>query len=311
MVVLVIGSEKRKETSLLSDAVEDRGCEAVTCDVNEWPGDEPLTVTADGDDAAFGSRIEYDDVTGAYVDCNRFFRPYDPRFRDRLEEEFTPTLNQLREHRAMFNSLCRILDWHGADVVPHHSNHHWHDQKPWQLYLYETIDVPTPDTVFTNDPDEVESFYEAHDRVVFKPVTGGASPRVMTDEDVAEDRLDELATAPVQFQEYVEGDDVRAYVLDGELVGAIRYESESFSFKLDVEAGRDVGVEPVTLSDEVVDTVVRATEQAGLTYAAADVRLQQDGTHALLELNQVPVFAAADTEAGQDVAGALAEFLVS
>lgn len=311
MAVLILDSHSEKEAELLADAVEDRRREAIVCDVTDWPSGEPLTMTANGEGAVFGSEFDYEDVTGAYVNCHRLFRPYQLRFRDQLKENFAPTLNQLREYRGMFDGLCRILDWHGIDVLPHPRNHYWQEQKPWQLYLYDAIDVPVPDTLFTNDPAEVQAFYEHHDRVVFKPVTRGTSPHVMTDEDVTEQRLEGLATAPVQFQEYVEGEDLRIYVLNGEVVGAIRYESDNFSFKVDLKEGQDIHVEAATLADDIADTATTAAEQARLTYAAADVRRRPDGTHALLELNESPVFSPADTETGQDVSGALAEHLVA
>lgn len=312
MAVLILNAGDETETELLADAVEDRGHEAIACDLTQWPGDAPLTIHAGSNEAVFGSEFRYEDVTGVYVNCHRLFRAFEPNFRDQLKEDFMPALYQLQEYRGMFEGVCRILEQHDVDLLPKLENQRWQDQKPGQLQQFKTLDLPVPDTLFTNDPDEVRSFYEAHDRVIFKAVARGGTPHLMTDEDVTPERLDNLATAPVQFQEYVEGEDLRVYVLDGEVVGAIRYESdtENFSFKIDKKEGRDVSVEAVTISDDIVDTVTRATEQSGLTYGAVDVRRQSDGTHALLELNESPKFAAADIDADQDVAGALAEFLV-
>lgn len=312
MSVLVIDAGDREEASLLTDAIERRGHEAVVCDLREWPGAEPLTIATGGDGAAFGSRFEYEDVTGAYVNCHQLFRPFEPRHEERLKDDFKPALNQIREYRGMFDGLCRILDSHGADVVPRPRNQRAQDQKPWQLYHLESAGVPVPDTLFTNDPDEVVSFYESHDRVIFKPVTRGGVPHELTDDDLAPERLDDLATAPVQFQEYVEGADLRIYVVNGEVVGAIRYESgsQNFSFKIDLKEGEQVEVAPATLSDDLVDAVTRAAELSGFAFTAADVRRPPDGSPVPLELNEAPRFAGADLDAGQDVAGALAAFLV-
>lgn len=312
MTVLILNAGDEKETELLTDAVEERGHEAITIDVSNWPSDEPLTMVAGAEGAVFGSEFEYEDVTGAYVNYHRLFRLFEPQFRDELKADFTPTFAQITEYRGMFEGLCRVLEQYGAEVVPGLRNHRWQDQKPGHLHLFGTLDVPVPDTLFTNDPDEVRSFYESHDRVIFKAVTRGGTPHVMSDEDVTEERLANLATAPVQFQEYVEGEDLRVYVLDGEVVGATRYESdtENFSFKLDQKEGREVSVEPASPSDGLVGSVTEATAKSGLTYGAVDVRRRPDGTYALLELNEAPKFAAADIDADQDVAGALAEFLV-
>jgi glutathione synthase/RimK-type ligase-like ATP-grasp enzyme len=312
MTVLIIDSEHRREVELLTEAVESRGHETIFCDVTDWPSEKPLTLTTNDEAAVFGTRFAFEDVVGAFVNCHQLFWPFESRHEERLREDLAPVLSQIREYRGMFTGLSRILEWHGAEVVTRPERYRWQDQKPWQLYLLAHSNLPVPDTLFTNDPDEVVSFYESHDRVIFKAVTRGGLPHELTDEHVQSDRLDDLATAPVQFQEYVEGEDRRIYVLDGEVVGAFQYVSgtENFSFKIDLSEDEAVEAESVSIPDAAVETVTRATEQAGLAFAAADVRRRPDGTHVLLELNESPQFASADLEAGQDVAGALAEFLV-
>lgn len=306
MAVVLLGNCKLREFELLADAVERRGGEAVVCDVREWPGETPLTVRPGDDDAVLGADVEYGEVTGAYVGVSNLFRPYEPRFRDDLDDDLLPALHQIREFRGLFESLLRVFDHHGATVVPPLSKHHWQDRKVWQLHRYELADLPVPETLVTNDPEEVRAFAEGRDRVLYKPVTRGAAPAIMTDEDLTDRALSRLATAPVQFQEFVEGADLRVYVLDGEVVGAIHYESESFSFKLDDE----VDVRSATLSRAAEETVIRAAELSGLPFAAADLRRRSDGSHVLLELNELPRFVVADTEADQNVAEALADFLL-
>lgn len=311
MAVLLVGSGDQREQRLLADAIETRGHKVINCDVRQWPNGPPLTVIPESDTAVVGTAFDYTDITGAYVNYHQVFQPYDLRFRDQFNESFFPVLNQLREYRGLFESICRTLEYHGTTVIPPLRNHHLQDRKPWQLHIYEDSDVPIPDTVFTNDPTEVRSFYEAHDRVIYKPITRGGVPHELTADDLVATRLETLATAPVQFQEYIEGDDLRVYVLNGEVVGAIAYESEQFSFKLDIKEGNEdsVAVHPVTLSDDISTTVTHAADQAGFIFTAADIRQRPDGTYALLELNEAPRFAAADLRAGQDIAGTLAEFL--
>lgn len=312
MTVLLVGYGNLSEMRLLSDAIADRGGTTEILDVEEWPGESSLTFTPGDDEVTFGTTVSLDDVTGAYVVPHQLFRPRDPRFSDRLDDdEFRPVLNQFHEHRSLFESLCGSLERRGATVVPSLGDHNWQDRKPWQLDLYASADLPIPDTVFTNDPAEVRAFVEAHDRVIYKPVTRGGAPRELSADDLTEERLAKLATAPVQFQAFAPGEDVRVYVVDGDVVGAMQYESEQFSFKLDQLDGATVDVHAVELPDAVADTAVRAAERAGLCFAAADVRLQSDGTHALLELNEAARFAGADVHANQNVAGALAEYLLS
>jgi glutathione synthase/RimK-type ligase-like ATP-grasp enzyme len=210
----------------------------------------------------------------------------------------------------MFESLSRIFEHHGADVIPRLSKQRWQDRKPWQLHRFARADLPVPDTLFTNDPEEVRTFFASHDRVVYKPVTRGGMPRVMTEDDLTDEALSRLSTAPVQFQEFVEGTDLRIYALDGEVVGAARYESDQFSFKLDEQDGEEVDAHPAAVSEAIEDTVTRAADLAELQFTAADVRRRPNGTYHLIEVNEAPRFAVPDVRADQNVADALAEYLL-
>lgn len=309
MSILLIGDDET-EFELLADAIADRGGDSVVCDVNEWPGETPLTSDPTEDGVTLGTRIEYDDVTGAFVAPTKLFNLAELRFSESLRENPRPTLNQLREHRAMVESVCYTLDERGVEMIPRFEHFDWHDRKPWQMRALENAGVPIPDTLFTNSPDEVIRFFEAHEDVIYKPVTMGGGPKRLTEADLTDDRLDDLATAPVQFQAFAPGDDLRVYFLDGEIVGGMRYLSDSFSFKVDVENGKEVEVESFDPPAEMEATVTAAAKKSGLVFGAADVRLRSDGGFTVLELNEFPRFAAADLDCEEDVAGHLADYLL-
>ncbi len=308
MTVLLVGAEF-KEIELLRDAIADRGADVHFASVTDWPGETPLTYVP-GEDVVLGSSVAFDDLQGAYVHVHALFHPHNAVSRDEFDTTApTSALNGLREHRSVFESLCRELESRGIDVLPKVRNHYLQEHKPWQLSRFEAEGLPVPETIITNDPQEVEAFYESHERAVYKPVAKGAPPSELTEEGVSDERLDALAAAPVQFQKFVEGEDLRVYVLDGEVVGAIRYRSDQFSFKLDQVDGNQVDAVPATLSEAVRRTSIRAADVTDLTFGAVDVRRRSDGGHAILEVNEAPSFAAADLEADQDVTGAVADYL--
>jgi glutathione synthase/RimK-type ligase-like ATP-grasp enzyme len=312
MTVLLAGYGDQQEQVLLADALETRNHEVLNCDAQEWPRGPSFTLSPGSNEALLGTQFDYDDIAGAYFHYSQLFQPYEPRFNDQFNDDPIPVLNQLREYRSIFQSLSRILEYHGADVIPPLRNYNFQDRKPWQLHLYDFSNLHIPDTAFTNDPDKLRSFYDTHERVIYKPVTRGGVPYELTDDDLTQERLAKLATAPIQLQEYVPGDDIRVYILNGEVIGAMHYESEQFSFKLDLKNGNEdnIDIHPATVSEDIADTVTRAAQQAGLIFTAADVRRQADGTYSLLELNETPRFAAAHTHTDQDIAGPLAEFLL-
>jgi len=312
MSVVLCGPSWVTELRLLAEQVDERGGNPVTCHTDDWPGETPLRFRPDADETVLGDAIAYDGVTGGYFQSNLLFHPLTALQKDAFQgrDDFERTLTQIRDHRSIFESFARRLESHGAAVLPSVRNHYLQAQKPWQLSRFESESVPVPETVFTNDPQTVEEFYRSHDRVVYKPTTNGAPPAEITESDLQAERLDALANAPVQFQEFVPGEDLRVYVLDGEVVGAIRYESETFSFKVDQQEGRDVEVEGASVSGDVEESAVRAVEAVDLTFGGADVRRRPDGGHVVFEVNETPVFAGADRLCDQGIAGALAEHLL-
>ncbi|WP_162224182.1 ATP-grasp domain-containing protein [Halorussus salinus] len=278
----------------------------VLCDASDFPGGA-ISVSPGGETTVLGSSFAYDDVEGAYFHSQALFRP-EYRLHE-VEDDPVATLNRWQDHRSLFKSLCRSFESRGIDVLPRLHNHYMQEMKPWQLERCANRGVPVPDTIFTNSPEEVRRFYERHDRVVYKPVSHGAPPNELTDDDLTDQRLEKLATAPVQLQEFVRGDDLRLYVLDGDVVGATRYVSENFSFKLDQRESKAVDLEPATVSEEVESAAIRAAEAVELQFGAVDVR-RSDSEYAVLEVNQSPALAAADIRADQTVGDAVAEYLL-
>ena len=297
------------EFQLLTDAIESHGSNVIVCDVTKWPGDTRISYTPEEEGATLDSWINYDEITGAYILSSKLFKPNNLRFNDSLDESLRPTLNQLGEYRAIFESICYILERHKTNVIPLFENHRWHDRKPWQLTLCADERLPIPSTIFTNSPEEVIEFSQNHEKIIYKPVTRGGSPKLLTDEDLTESRLSDLATAPVQFQEYIPGDDIRIYFLNQKVIGGIRYLSDNFSFKIDMMQGESVDVEPAEPSPEMETAVRRAAETAGLVFGAVDIRKKSSGEFKILEINDIPRFAAADMYCEQNIAEQLAEFL--
>jgi glutathione synthase/RimK-type ligase-like ATP-grasp enzyme len=162
-----------------------------------------------------------------------------------------------------------------------------------------------PATRWTNDPSEVRSF-AAGARVAYKPVSGGAATRELSADDLEPSRLDLLSRAPVAFQSLLPGEDIRVYVLDGEVIAAIRIDARALDFR-----GNEERCVPIELPNFVLQQCVRAAEVIGLRFTGMDLKRDAAGTLCFLELNSSPMFLGFDARAGTDVAGCLAKRLVS
>lgn len=307
MTVVLIGEGEYEEFELLTEAIEDRGYEAVVWDTTEWPSDVPVTFDVGSETVTVDREFSVEEVTGVFPWVRQMFHPSLSRFADQFEAMGTRNLFMtVDQWRGVFRSLLGLFDDHGATVFYPPGSQHYDEWKPLQLEQFATEGVSIPDTVFTTDPDRVREFVTEHGEAVYKPVAEEAWPERLSADDLEEAPLERLSNAPVQFQEYVPGDDVRAFFLDGEVVGASRYVIDEWTFKTDREVE---DAEPVDLREGVRRDVERAARIAPMRFGAADLRVS-DETHALLEVNPGPRFAFHDLYGATEIADVLADALV-
>lgn len=306
MTVLLVGQGGSPEFELLAEAIEDRGADPVTWDTTDWPSDLPVTYDLGSDSVTVDDEFPVEEVTGVFALDQQIFDVRLSRFADEVEERGAGHMFfKLSQWRSVFNSAIALFERHGATVFSPPRTQHYHDSKPLQMAQFAKADVSVPDTTFTTDAERVREFVTEHGEVVYKPVVTGAAPNRLSADDLEDAPLDRLASAPVQFQEYVPGDDHRVFFLDGEVIGASRYVTDDWTFK----TSPTETAESVDLPAEARRDVERAAEVSPLRFGAADLRMSGD-SHALLEVNPGPRFAFHDVEGATDVAGVLAESLV-
>jgi hypothetical protein len=313
MAIVILGDADRfEEHELVQEAVEDRGEETFVVDLQRWPGDAPLEHRVGSGEYVFDEPIPFDEVTGAFSMIQTIFPAYLPIYDWFDEKPERPAYKQLREWQRAVRSMLAVLEEHGATIPVSPTDRYWDFHRPWMLELYDRNDVPVPATTFTNDPARVEEFVERHSEVFVQMVNGGGKPEVIRPSDLDPERLEKLAAAPIKLQEYVPGDDTRAYVIDGEFVGMIEYgyDLDAISFKSAEVDHRELESIRLDPGPELREAVVRAAELSPSAYAAVDVRLTEDGDFTVLESNTPGRFAAHDLAGATDVAGHIADYLV-
>lgn len=313
MVVVILGDiEVYKEHQLVREAVEERGVETVVVDVDRWPGDAPIEHTVGSGGCVFDEEIPFEEVTGVFSMLQSVFPTHYPDYDWFGEKPERAAYNQLRQWKQTFWSLVSVFEAHGAKTPVSPTDKYWAFHRPWMLELYDDNDVPVPETTFTNDPERVEEFVEKHSKAFVQPVNGGRGLELIRESDLEPERLKKLAAAPIKLQEFAPGDDTRAYVVDGEFAGMIRYDYDSDAISFQSPSVDNNDIESVELSPgpEIREAVVRAGELSPSAYAAVDVRLTEDGDFTVLESNTPGRFAAHDLAGTTDVADYVAEYLV-
>jgi glutathione synthase/RimK-type ligase-like ATP-grasp enzyme len=221
-----------------------------------------------------------------------------------MAADWRRTMMALRERGTVLSSILTRWEQLGVPVY-NPSSARGNITKPYQIALLHEAGLPVPISLWSNDPIRVRAFCQAHD-AVYKPVAGGASTRRVTSDDLTDERLSALASAPVCFQETLEGDDIRVYVIDGRVVCALRIVSDAIDFRQNEQS-----IELMELPREVAEQCVAATEVLGLRWTGMDLKADRHGQLKILELNPSAMFLGFDARAGSDIRGAFASALLS
>lgn len=189
-----------------------------------------------------------------------------------------------RERYAAWLSYLKTASLSGKLVVNPIDSLLLHFAKPYQTELLRSKGLPVPDTLVTSSAQLLLDFCKDKE-VVYKPVAGGALCRKLTEEDKQPERLQRLASAPVQFQEYVPGHDLRVFVLDGRVIASFLLESDHIDFR-----EGEAELTKHTLDPEIAAVCIRACRELGLLFSGVDLKLRADGSVVLIECNPSPMF---------------------
>jgi glutathione synthase/RimK-type ligase-like ATP-grasp enzyme len=302
--VVLCGSLGDSHVRALHDRLREAGREPLLLDSQRFPGslrvnlgDRREDIRIDGVrvplPAAVYLRSLYQSPAGYGVDSSR-----------EMEADWRRTLAKYRERNTLLSAI--LYRWEAAHVPIYNPlSVQRNITKPFQMALLSAAGLPVPRTLWSNDPDEVRRF-ASQGRVIYKPVSGGASTQMLQDADLIPERLNKLAAAPVTFQELLPGDDIRVYVIDGRVVARMRILTNALDFRQNEQA-----IEPVNLSDEIDAQCIRAADVLGLRYTGMDLKADAQGSLRILELNPSAMFLGFDHMAGTDVGGELANALLS
>lgn len=212
---------------------------------------------------------------------------------------------RLARARDVHDALDAWMETTSARVINRISANDTNNSKPYQaLIIRDHFDIPA--TLVTNNPDAVLAFRDEFRRVIYKSTSGERSiVTPLTDADLT--RLPLLASAPVQFQEYVPGLDVRVHVV-GDAVFATAIASGAVDYRYD-PSGR-TSITAMELADDVAAECVALTKRLGLELSGIDLRFADDGRIICFEVNPSPAYIVYEDATGQPMAAAIARRLL-
>jgi hypothetical protein len=178
--------------------------------------------------------------------------------------------------------------------------------KPYQASWIESLGFRIPDTLITTDPEVALEFWQQHDRVIYKSVSGFRSTvSRLTPEH--RQRFNNIASCPTQFQRYIPGTEYRVHVV-GEEVFACAVISDADDYRV---ASARVDMQPCHLPRDLADRCKTLARSMSLLLAGLDLRCTPDGDWYCFEVNPSPAFTFFEQVTGQPIAEAVAQLLAS
>ncbi|HTL81312.1 MAG TPA: 30S ribosomal protein S6--L-glutamate ligase [Bacteroidia bacterium] len=183
------------------------------------------------------------------------------------------------------------------------------------LQLLAKAGVGMPKTAFASSPKDIDSVIKlvGGAPVVIKLLEGTQGIGVILAEthnsakSVIEAFLDVEVNILVQeFIKEAKGADIRAFVVDGQIVGAMRRQGAEGDFRSNLHRGGTAQL--IDLSAEEKATAIKSVKKLGLAIAGVDM-LQGSRGPLVMEVNSSPGLEGIEGATGVDIAGKIIEYI--
>jgi glutathione synthase/RimK-type ligase-like ATP-grasp enzyme len=264
-----------------------------------------IDVTVDGD---LRGRLKTPEWSAALESMTAvYLRPYDARRMAALENE-KPRSRKFQRAFGFEDALMCWTEMTPALVVNRPSAMSSNNSKPYQLQLIRSAGFEVPDTLVTTDPEAALAFWERHGSVIYKSVSGVRSIVARLGPE-HRDRMQDIAHCPTQFQQYVEGNDVRVHIVGNE-VFSCEINSTADDYRYPQGEGEHVRVCSCNLEQDIEDRCRELAASMKLPVAGIDLRLTPSGNWYCFEVNPSPGFSFYEEATGQPISEAVARLLM-
>jgi len=233
----------------------------------------------------------------------------DNRFDNSSESRYT--LAEWAEFIECFFAHVPKTKW-----INHPSCNSQASRKLEQLTRASSLGLMIPDTLATQEPDDLRAFYKRHDgRLIVKPISIGYIERPGESNDTliytnrVESRhlenLTDLTICPTLFQQFIQKQcDVRITVLDTDIHAvAIKASDIPGEQRCDIRRNNmaDVAYESITLPESIKTKLMRLMSYYGLRFAAIDMAVSTAGEWYFFEINPNGQWAWLDMSANMNI----------
>jgi hypothetical protein len=312
MTILVWGVPSESPVAMVTAALRSAGADVVAVHPREFRDQEAHVELRSGALAGHvtaGSRtVDLEAITGVYV------RPVEPELLPELTGQPPGSPDVVRARRvhdtlvALTEVASAAAGWRVANRLSAMASNM---SKPYQAQAVLRHGFATPETLISDDPDEVVEFASRHGELIYKSTSGIRSVVTRFDPVADRDRLSRLRWCPVQFQERLRGSDVRVHVTGDEVHAALVH-SEAVDYRYArQQVGADARLTAYRLPDDVAARCIALAGELELPFAGVDLKLSPDGRVYCFEVNPSPGFPWYENEAGLPISAGLARWLTA
>lgn len=231
-----------------------------------------------------------------------------------MDEQMLPEFRKLSANspekircRNLHDALLRWMEITPARVINRCGPMGSNSSKPFQAQLIVRLGFRVPKTLITNDPEMVRSFFREEGRLIYKSISGMRSiVKELSIDDLI--RLDHIRWCPTQFQEYVEGVNVRVHIVSNE-VFPTQILSEAIDYRYAGQQGSTAELTKVKLNNTVEEKCILLAKALNLPFAGIDLKIRPDGEVYCFEVNPSPGFSYYEKNTGQMISRAVARYL--
>ncbi|MFH0702648.1 MAG: hypothetical protein V2B14_03815 [bacterium] len=304
-MILVIGAEEEYHAKHVYDLLKSKGEDVEYFDTRIFPEDMPLSwFSSDTGIKGYlkinNNKINLQDIKSVYW---RWHYGINKKPENNDEDSIYKARILTREIDSAIDSLFESMDCLWVNSL---AAIEMHRRKSYQLHTMAQNNIRVPKTLISNDKDELVSFYEENNgQLIYKPVRGGTFTEKVKPEDISKERLDSLLDCPVQFQEFIDGVDVRVYVIGKEIFAA-EIQAKTIDFRADDESK----IVRVELPENIKNDCFKIMKLLKLNFSGIDIRHGKSGEYVFIEANPAPMFTYFEEHSDYPISECLTEMLI-
>ena len=227
-MIIILGDNKDTHSELVSCKLKKLQEDYCFLDTSLYPENLLIKWNPDKNNEGYlkikNKKINFKDIKSVY------WRNFNGIKFEKIENDDFMTDILYRERKSALYSLFYSLKTNWVNSM---EAFEIHQKKAYALHLMKENNIRIPRTLITNDKNTIEEFFEQNNgEIIVKPILGGAYTEKLTKKNITKTRLQSLKLVPAQFQEYIDGDDIRVYAFKNDIF-AVKINSNTVDFRED------------------------------------------------------------------------------